>query len=67
MVEKIVFSYELYDTDIANSTDIANKIERTCSGKCVRLTTACEAFVNFMVSAGFSEDEIYKYFMPPEI
>ena len=56
--ECISFSYEFVDKDDGR----AHKTECAKRGVFVKVEEVCEMFVEFMKSAGYSEENVFNYF-----
>lgn len=60
-MERIEFSYHFDDTDYSDEKCIVVS-KRDRNGEGLRDDDICEMFLDFMRSAGFSEQNIFKYF-----
>ncbi len=59
-MERIQFSYEFHDND-QNGDDI-KEVFRTIKKDGLNCADVCEAFVDFMTSVGYNEENIVDYF-----
>ena len=59
-MERIQFSYEFRDND--QDGDNIKEVFRTIKKDGLGCAEACEAFVDFMTSAGYAEENIVDYF-----
>lgn len=59
-MERIQFSYEFRDND--QDGDDTKEVFRTIKKDGLGCAEVCEAFVDFMTSAGYSEENIIDYF-----
>ena len=59
-MERINFTYFFEDNGTEHSV-LSSKRDKEDEG--LRCDDICEMFVNFMTAAGFSEDNIWDYFM----
>ena len=59
-MERIQFSYEFRDND--QDGDDIKEVFRTIKKDGLSCVEACEAFVDFMTSAGYAEENIVDYF-----
>ncbi len=59
-MERIQFSYEFHNND--QDGDDIKEVFRTIKKDGLSCTEVCEAFVDFMTSAGYTEENIVDYF-----
>jgi len=57
-MEYIKFEYRFYDED--THTNYENKVEK--SNEMIRADEICEMFMEFMRAAGYSEENVVRYF-----
>ena len=56
--ERVEFSYSFHDSDDGSTHFVRSSKERDS----IRADELCEMFLDFMKSAGYSEDNVFDYF-----
>ena len=56
--EKVQFIYSFYDEDDGTTHEVTNTKDKDC----ILASELCEMFLDFMRSAGYSEESVFEYF-----